>query len=920
MSRNLIVTLALCLIAALIPCALADAQIESEDGIFSQAVEPEATIARTGSEESGLSVEMDAIGPVKPEGTGSALPAEIDMDADAAQEILAAASEDGAEEALPVPQSSWADVVWSREPRGDECFSIDADAAYEDLFAGYAKRLFRGDSGIPMATENAGARLTGQDRVIYDALKPEILKVAAGRRASTLFEVPFSALGLSTRFSATDLGVQMSYNDDGSPRADCVDAMWTAYQGLFTYNLYVVSTALWYDCTYELYWLDRYQSSTSQWLQPANLAFDNELGQYAISLPENAAVTIGFPVLEMYAAEPWQVDASLIHGAEQAAENARGIVDRYAGYTDYAKMFGYAVEICKLVDYNHAALEDGWDNREQNPWKLIWVFDGNPDTNVVCEGFTQAFQYLCELTRFDGDIRCWQVDGVANGGSHAWNIVRMDDGNNYMVDITWMDSELENCGTGESLAACIGEGKGSLFLVGAESGSVSDGYMVRVRGSAGVSAQYAYPSQSRGRAPAVERKEGDVTQRVYSAETRAAYDNSTLTLANKHYMLPGFQKIAGKTYSYDAQGRLERDTVKTEGGVNYRVNSDGTVEAGWSEGWHTIDGKEYYFDSKGLHVEHTVVADKGVEPTCTEAGLSDGSHCGVCKIVIEAQKELPALGHDWGETTYVWSLDNSRVTATRVCNRDSGHIETETVNTVSQVGAMPGCETWGETTWTAVFTNAAFQPQQKSLADLVPAGHMPAVMPAVAATDTNPGLTEGRKCLVCGKVLQEQTVVPKLAMDVHITKDKSMDVLLGTKLQIVVDGKKVKSYKSGDSKIAKVSSKGLLTLRKQGATEITISLKSGKNLKLKLYVGDENAPKSVRIKKKRSTVKVGKSLNLTAVLTPADAVTKLRWVSSNRKVATVSSKGVVKGKMPGTVKITVFTSNGKSHSVKIKVK
>lgn len=42
---------------------------------------------------------------------------------------------------------------------------------------------------------------------------------------------------------------------------------------------------------------------------------------------------------------------------------------------------------------------------------------------------------------------------------------------------------------------------------------------------------------------------------------------------------------------------------------------------------------------------HTIVTDKGVTPTCTQTGLTEGKHCSVCKKVITRQQEIPAKGH-----------------------------------------------------------------------------------------------------------------------------------------------------------------------------------------------------------------------------------------------------------------------------------
>jgi hypothetical protein len=42
---------------------------------------------------------------------------------------------------------------------------------------------------------------------------------------------------------------------------------------------------------------------------------------------------------------------------------------------------------------------------------------------------------------------------------------------------------------------------------------------------------------------------------------------------------------------------------------------------------------------------HKSVADPAVVPTCTETGLTEGSHCTVCQTVLSQQIEIPALGH-----------------------------------------------------------------------------------------------------------------------------------------------------------------------------------------------------------------------------------------------------------------------------------
>ena len=65
-----------------------------------------------------------------------------------------------------------------------------------------------------------------------------------------------------------------------------------------------------------------------------------------------------------------------------------------------------------------------------------------------------------------------------------------------------------------------------------------------------------------------------------------------------------------------------------------------------------------FSDAEGLHEitvpavlpapGHTETADPAVDPTCTTAGLTEGSHCSVCEAVLTAQEEIPALGHFYG--------------------------------------------------------------------------------------------------------------------------------------------------------------------------------------------------------------------------------------------------------------------------------
>lgn len=75
---------------------------------------------------------------------------------------------------------------------------------------------------------------------------------------------------------------------------------------------------------------------------------------------------------------------------------------------------------------------------------IVGVFDGNSDTDVVCEGYAKAFQLLMNAEKVDN---IYVVGNGYNGvswGGHAWNMAKMDDGNYYWFDVTWDDGKRVN--------------------------------------------------------------------------------------------------------------------------------------------------------------------------------------------------------------------------------------------------------------------------------------------------------------------------------------------------------------------------------------------------------------------------------------------------------------------------------------------
>lgn len=120
------------------------------------------------------------------------------------------------------------------------------------------------------------------------------------------------------------------------------------------------------------------------------------------------------------------------------------------------------------------------------------------------------------------------------------------------------------------------------------------------------------------------------------------------------------------------------------------------------------------------------------------------------------------------------------------------------------------------------------------------------------------------------------------------------------------------TFTSNDTKVATVNkTTGKVTAKAKGTA--TITAKYG-DVKVTCKVTVKNP--TLTLSKTSASVKVGKTTKITAKATPSGKVT---YKSSNKKVATVSSNGTIKGIKKGTAKITV-TCNGVSKTVKVTVK
>lgn len=322
-----------------------------------------------------------------------------------------------------------------------------------------------GEHVAKLRSSRAGNRMTGSEKKIYDFLAEEIRKIADGQKTSTLFAMPLKDFVNQLQYTQEELGASFeSEEEQQNAMGQFIEREVITVEGLRR-----VYDALLLDFPYELYWYDK-AADGSFMVSLDGTQIRDESGRGRCLCVENAVLNFGFTI-DAYYGSHYQLYADRMDTARKAAANAQKITEEAAGLSDYQKLAYYCNKICGLVSYNQEAARTR-PSGNQNPWQMVYVFDEDRTTNVVCEGYAKAFQYLCDLTAFaDDDIYSYIVTGTLLGRTgpspHMWNVVHMGEYGNYLVDVT-------NCDEG-----MIGD-NAQLFLAGNTSGNITDGYSFTV--------------------------------------------------------------------------------------------------------------------------------------------------------------------------------------------------------------------------------------------------------------------------------------------------------------------------------------------------------------------------------------------------------------------------------------------------------
>lgn len=432
----------------------------------------------------------------------------------------------------------------------EETCAVDPGLPGNDaLFDGYVYGLLYGNSGVATLGDYYTEALNEQETVIYQALLERVEQVAQGGATSTA-DIEVTLEGLS--WTHEELGVDGS---DGETLSKALSAKLAEAA-----DIHKVLTCLMADHPYELYWYDKsvgvsysysYTSSTdSDRISIGTITFTMAVAK---GYSDDMSVTTSSGKTILCGTDPDRISE-----AQSAVATAQAIVADYAGKSDREILEGYKNEICARVSYNSGAADND-STPYGDPWQIIYVFDDDPDTNVVCEGYAKAFQYLCDLTTFSDDTVCYTVSGTMTGGTgagaHMWNVVAFD-GGRYLVDVTNSD------------AGTIGA-DGSLFLaLPEEDGSVESGYTFST--TSGTDVSYAYSAET------LALYNADTVLTLKAPAQKASLEGATVRLADG----------ASFTYNGAAQTPTPDQVVVTlaDGTVvpsgQYTVTAGNNVDAG----------------------------------------------------------------------------------------------------------------------------------------------------------------------------------------------------------------------------------------------------------------------------------------------------------------------------------------------------
>lgn len=438
----------------------------------------------------------------------------------------------------------------------------------------------------------------------------------------------------------------------------------------------------------------------------------------------------------------------------------------------------------------------------------------------------------------------------------------------------------------------------------------------------------------------------------YTAQATALSDsNYTLgTDASKAYVIgkaaatvtvDSTEKHIGKTdpkFTYKVTGLVDGESLKDislartvgETAGSYDITATAKADSNANYDVTFVAGK--------LTIEdHTVAVDKAVAATCTETGLTEGSHCLVCNEVLVAQTVVDELGHDWSEWVKADNLEKSTCSRCgQVKYRNIENTDTTDIGNLEKDAEVASDSPIAEVVLNndkskLIAASGIFTAEEKTA---IENGANARVWLAISAT-TKFADADKQKMEAEAKKIMGTDISDVVYFDIDLLKSVTMNGIT-TKSQVKEPGTDIEvSVNLPESLVQADSTKSraykIIRLH-DGAVDSfdavydketdTLTFKTDRFSAYAIAFTDAQLVTGITVTLDSGTLtKKGETVQLTATVTPDNAANKkVIWTSSNSKVATVDENGLVTAVANGTAIITATTEDGgKIATAKIRV-
>ena len=374
-------------------------------------------------------------------------------------------------------------------------------------------------------------------------------------------------------------------------------------------------------------------------------------------------------------------------------------------------------------------------------------------------------------------------------------------------------------------------------------------------------------------------------------------------VVDKYTVAGGTLEVEEGTFAkIDGEYVLDSCSVKTPADADEdfsvaMTNHDyGAADYSWSADKSTCTASRICQKDK-THIETETATATSVitkRPTCTTAGeRTYKAEFKNAAFATQTQTEAVAKkGHKYAAPTYSWSADKSTCTASRVCQNDKTHVETETATATSVITKQPTCTTAGERTYNAEFKNEAFATQTQTEA-VAKKGHKYAA-PTYSWSADKSTCTASRVCQKDKTHIETEKATVTSAVTTQPTYEKTgvrtytaafKNAAFSTQTQTETIAKRVKPQENTPIQTKKTS----------------IKKASVKGISNKNYNG-KSQKQSIKVKLDKKTLKQGTDYTVS--------------YKNNKNIgkATVTIKG--KGKYEGSIKKTfqITVAKGKTYT------